>query len=85
LNQRFNTAFEAFKAIDIFNTGNVNECNFKAALRGLNLTEYESEFNAITNGNKFMRLADLLAYLKNGTVKPQIINFYKSIESVIST
>ena len=51
MNKRFNTVYEAFKAIDIFNTGNVTESNFKVALRGLGLIDYESEFKVITNGN----------------------------------
>ncbi len=74
--------YEAYKAIDIFNTGSVTESNFQVALRGLGLIDYESEFKIITNGNKVIRLVDLVAYLKNGSVKPQAINYYKSIESL---
>jgi hypothetical protein len=66
LNRKFNSSFQAFKALDIFNTGNVSEQNFQVGLRNLGLSEYTCDFSKISNGHEFIRLSDLISYLRNG-------------------
>ena len=70
LNSKFNSMYQAYKSLDIFNNEDVSQHGFEVALRNVGLSQYNSEFLRITNGKTSMRLADLVAYLRNGEPLP---------------